>query len=261
MMRPWILAETNFAHVKDCEYEVAVLPMGATEPHNLHLPYGTDTFEAEAIGSRICEAAWHKGAKVVLLPSIPYGTETNQSEFRLSMNLNPSTLGMVIQDLVESLEGHGIHKLLILNSHGGNEFKPLLRELHGTTDVQLFLCDWFRGLTADVKKSIFKELDDHAGEVETSLALAFFGHLVNKHADGSLMADNGETALTRFDGVNHGWVSITRPWHLLTTNTGAGNPHSATAEKGQRLMEIMVERLSVFLVDLAESDLDGQFPF
>ena len=56
-------------------------------------------------------------------------------------------------------------------------------------------------------------------------------------------------------------LSITRPWHLLTTNTGAGNPHAATAEKGERLMEIMVERLSGFLVDLANSDLDGKFPF
>lgn len=260
-MRPWILSEVNFGFVKDCEYEVAVLPMGATEPHNLHLPYGTDTFEAEAIGSHACEAAWNKGAKVVLLPTIPYGTETNQSKFRLSMNLNPSTLGLVIQDLIESLENHGIRKLLILNSHGGNEFKPLLRELHGTTSVQLFLCDWFRGLTADVKKSIFEEADDHAGEIETSLALAYFGHLVNKHADGTLIADDGRTASTRFDAVNQGWVSITRPWHLLTTNTGAGNPHAATAEKGTRLMHTMVERLSQFLVELANSELNDQFPF
>ncbi|MCA9011092.1 MAG: creatininase family protein [Planctomycetaceae bacterium] len=260
-MRPWILAETNYSFVKDCEYEVAVLPMGATEPHNLHLPYGTDTFEAEAIGSRACEAAWQQGAKVVLLPTIPYGTETNQSEFRLSMNLNPSTLGLVIQDLVESLGGHGIRKLLILNSHGGNEFKPLLRELHGTTDVQLFLCDWFRGLTADVRHTIFKEMDDHAGEIETSLAMAFFGHLVNVNADGTLIADDGKTALTRLDAVNQGWVSITRPWHLLTTNTGAGNPHAATPEKGERLMQIMVERLSQFLVDVAKSELDVRFPF
>lgn len=260
-MRPWILAETNYAHVKECHYEVAVLPMGATEPHNLHLPYGTDTLEAEAIGSRACEAAWNRGARVVLLPTIPYGTETNQSQCRLSMNLNPSTLARVIQDLVESLEGHGIRKLLILNSHGGNEFKPLLRELHGKTTVQLFLCDWFRGLTADVKKSIFKEPDDHAGEMETSLALAFFGSLVRKNADGSLAADEGVTAETRLPAVNHGWVSITRPWHLLTTNTGAGNPHAATAEKGERLMEVIVERLGDFLVNLAKSQLDTQFPF
>jgi creatinine amidohydrolase len=260
-MRPWILAETNFDHVKSCEYQVAVLPMGATEPHNLHLPYGTDTLEAEAIGTRVCEAAWNLGAKVVLLPTIPYGTETNQSKCRLSMNLNPSTLARVIQDLVESLEGHGIRKLLILNSHGGNEFKPLLRELNGQTAVQLFLCDWFRGLTADVKKSIFKEPDDHAGEVETSLALAFFEHLVRKNPDGTLAADDGITAETRFEAVNQGWVSITRPWHLLTTNTGSGNPHAASAEKGHRLMDVMVERLSGFLVDLAKTELNDRFPF
>lgn len=260
-MRPWILAETNYAHVNDCRYEVAVLPMGATEPHNLHLPYGTDTLEAEAIGTRICETAWNRGAKVVLLPTIPYGTETNQSECRLSMNLNPSTLARVIQDLVESLEGHGVRKLLILNSHGGNEFKPLLRELNGQTKVQLFLCDWFRGLTADVKKTIFQEADDHAGEVETSLALAYFDHLVRKNPDGTLAADDGATAETRLDGVNKGWVSITRPWHLLTTNTGAGNPHFATAEKGHKLMDVMVERLSSFLVDLANTEIDARFPF
>jgi creatinine amidohydrolase len=260
-MRPWILAETNYAHVKSCEYQVAVLPMGATEPHNLHLPYGTDTFEAEAIGSRACEAAWKRGAKVVLLPTIPYGTETNQSQCRLSMNLNPSTLARVIQDLVESLEGHGIRKLLILNSHGGNEFKPLLRELHRKTTVQIFLCDWFRGLTADVKKTIFQEADDHAGEVETSLGLAYFGHLVAQHPDGSLAADDGLTAETRLQAVNNGWVSITRPWHLLTTNTGAGNPHAATAEKGRQLMEVMVDRLSRFLYDLSHAEIDARFPF
>ena len=260
-MRPWILAEANYAQVKAHAYEVAVLPMGATEPHNLHLPYGTDTLEAEAIASRACAAAWERGARVVMLPTIPYGTETNQNRCRLSMNVNPTTLGLVIRDLVDSLAGHGIRKLVILNSHGGNEFKPLLRELHGQTEVQLFLCDWFRGLTADVKGENFEQADDHAGEMETSLALAYFGHLVALNADGTLAADDGLTAQTRFPQVDRGWISITRPWHLLTTNTGAGNPHAATAEKGVRLMEVIVERLSGFLADLAASKIDERFPF
>jgi creatinine amidohydrolase len=260
-MRPWILAETNYDFVKSCDYRVAVLPMGATEPHNLHLPYGTDTLESEAIAGRACEAAWNQGARVVMLPAIPYGTETNQNQCRLSMNLNPSTLGLVIQDLVESLEGHGIHRLLILNSHGGNEFKPLLRELHDTTSVRLFLCDWFRGLIGDVKGDILEFPDDHAGEMETSVALAYFPELVRRNEDGSLAADDGATADTRFQAVNEGWVSITRPWHLLTTNTGSGYPHRASAEKGQQLMQVMVERLSGFLVQLADAELDDRFPF
>ena len=260
-MRPWILSETNYSHVKECDYTVAVLPMGATEPHNLHLPYGTDTLQAESIGARVCEAAWNAGAKVIMLPPIPYGTETNQAQCRLSMNVNPTTLGLIITDLVNSLAGHGIFKCLILNSHGGNEFKPLLRELNGTTPVQLFLCDWFRGISADVQKEIFEEAGDHAGEMETALGLAYFNDLVLKNADGTIAADDGAVNPTRFDAINSGWVSITRPWHLLTSNTGSGNPHPATADKGEKLMNVIVERLSGFLVELADSELDDNFPF
>ncbi len=261
-MRPWILSEINYGHVKEHPYEVAVLPMGATEPHNLHLPYGTDTCEAEAIGSRVCAAAWDRGAKVVMLPPIPYGTETNQMQFPMAMNLNPSTLGMVIGDIVDSLAQHDVRKLLILNSHGGNDFKPVLREMTGRTPVQLFLCDWFRGLTSDAQPEIFESAGDHAGEMETALALAYFPELVARDpSTGEISADDGSVRSTRFDAVNSGWVSITRPWHLLTKNTGAGNPFPATAEKGRRLMDVIVERLSGFLVELAAAPLDEEFPF
>jgi creatinine amidohydrolase len=261
MMRPWILAETNYSDVKQSDFEVAVLPMGATEPHNLHLPYGTDTFEVDALGQQACEAAWNRGAKVVLLPTIPYGTETNMARCPLAMNVNPSTLGLVIRDLVTSLAGHGISKLLILNGHGGNDFKPVVRELTSQTTVSLFLCDWFRGLSIDVQCELFDDPGDHAGATESALGLAYFDHLVRKNADGSLAADDGAVRESRLDAVNEGWVSISRPWHLLTTNTGCGNPHQATAEKGKRLMEVMVDRLSGFLVDLAAAEIDGQFPF
>ncbi|MGE0606725.1 MAG: creatininase family protein [Pirellulales bacterium] len=259
-MSPWNLLEANYAQVKAASYEVAVLPLGATEPHNLHLPYGTDVFEGNIVGERICQAAHERGAKVVLLPTIPYGTETNQMAFPLSMNLNPSTLGLVIRDLVDSLAGHGIRKLVLLNSHGGNDLKPLLRELYGQTPVNLFLCNWYRVL-ADVERAIFDDPGDHAGEMETAFALAFFPHLVAYNADGSLAADDGATRPTRFEAVNRGWVGITRPWHLLTTNTGSGNPHPATAAKGHQMMDLLVERLSAFLVELSTAEVDEQFPF
>jgi len=261
-MREWILSEVNYGFVKENPYDVAVLPMGATEPHNFHLPYGTDTYEAVEIGSRCCEAAYKKGARVVMLPAVPYGTETNQMAFPLAMNLNPSTLAGVICDLVDSLETHDIHKLLILNSHGGNEFKPVLRELTGQTAVHIFLCDWFRGASADVQSQIFEDPGDHAGEMETALGLAYFSDLVATDPDtGKILADDGATRSTRFEGVNNGWVSISRPWHLLTKNTGVGNPHPATAEKGRQLMETLVERISGFLVELAAAPLDEEFPF
>ena len=259
-MRPWKLSETNYGYVKEHAFEVAVLPLGATEPHNLHLPYGTDIYEGEIVGEKICEAAHARGAKVVLLPTIPYGTETNQMAFPLAMNVNPSTLFALVRDLVDSLAHHGIHKLLLINSHGGNDLKPLLRELYDRTPVKLFLCNWYRVL-ADIDHEIFECRDDHGGEMETSFGLAFFPELVARDDEGRLTADEGSIASTRFEAVNKGWVSITRPWHLLTTNSGAGNPHAAAAEKGRRMMELLVERLSTFLVELSAAKLDKRFPF
>lgn len=259
-MRPWKLSEINLSTVKQNQYELAVLPLGATEPHNLHLPYGTDSYEGETVGEKICEAAWNRGAKVLLLPTIPYGTETNQMAFPLAMNVMPSTLGLVIRDLVQSLAHHGVRKVLLLNSHGGNDLKPLLRELHSQTACHLFLCHWYQAFI-DVYKEIFEYPDDHAGEMETSFLLAYFPHLVAKNPDGSLTADDGATKATRFEAVNRGWVNISRPWHLLTTNSGSGNPHKATPEKGDKMMKVIVERLSQFLVELSAAKLDDKFPF
>ena len=126
--------------------------------------------------------------------------------------------------------------------------------------AQLFLCNWYRVL-ADIEHEIFVEPGDHAGEMETSFMLAYRPELVARNADGSLAADEGATAETRFRAVNRGWVSITRPWHLLTTNTGAGNPHAATADKGRRMVELLVERLAAFLVELSAAKLDERFPY
>ena len=260
LVRPWKLSETNYGVVKQQRYEVAVLPLGATEPHNLHLPYSMDAREGDLVGEKICEAAHRRGAKVILLPTVPYGTQTNQMKFPLAMNLNPSTLTAVITDLVDSLAQHGILKVVLLNSHGGNDLKPVLRELYGRTPAHLFLCNWY-AIFDDVYRQIFQEPDNHAGEMETSIAMAYFPDLVARNPDGSLTADQGQPAETRFEAVNRGWVSITRPWHLLTTNAGVGSPHAATAEKGRRLIELLVVRLAGFLVELSEAKLDERFPY
>jgi len=259
-MRPWKLAEANLDAVRRHCYEVAVLPIGATEPHNLHLPHGQDNFEGELVGEQICEAAWGRGARVVLLPTVPYGTDSNLMAFPLAMNVQPSTMNRLIGDLVDSLVHHGIRKVLLLNSHGGNDFKPLLRELYGRTPAHVFLCNWYETIQ-DVYADIFAHPDNHAGEMETSLALAYWPELVGRSDDGSLIADDGRCNETAFEAINCGWVGITRPWHLLTTNAGAGYPHEATAEKGRRLIALLVERLAGFLVELAEREVDERFPY
>jgi creatinine amidohydrolase len=256
-MREWVLAEQNHAFIREHKWQVAVLPFGATEPHNLHMPYATDNFQLDVIGDRACEKAYRAGAKVLLLPTLPYGVNTNHLKVpgAVACSVNPTTLLHVLSDLVDSLERQGIPKLVLLNGHGGNELKPLMRELHHRTSVFMCLCDWFR-MARDVYPQIFKEPGEHADEVETSLGLAFFPQFLRME-----LADDGAAKPTRLEAVNKGWISITRPWHLVSKNTGLGNPLAATADKGRRLMDVLVERIGQFLIDLAAAPKDASFPY
>ena len=259
-MPPWHLAHANYSQIRDARFEVAVLPLGATEPHNLHLPYSTDTLEGDVIGRAVCERAAADGARVVLLPTLPYGTQTNMRNLPLAMNLNPSTLMRVVEDLVESLVNSGVRKIVLLNMHGGNELKSIVRELSGRVDAHLFICNWFEVL-ADGYAEIFDEPEDHAGEMETSVALARFPELVGRGADGKLTADDGATRPFAFEAMRRGWVKTSRDWHLLTTNSGSGNPHAATSEKGERAIKVLVDRIAPFLVELSSAETTEPFPF
>lgn len=256
-MREWVLADQTHAAVKARRWEVVVLPFGATEAHNLHMPYGTDTIQVETIGSRACEWAYRKGAAVQLLPTMPFGVNTNHLKVPggLVCSVTPTTLLKLLTDLVESMERQGVKKMVLLNGHGGNELKPLTRELHHRTGVFLCVCDWYR-MVGDVCAKIFEKPGEHADEMETSLGLALYADLLRPE-----LADAGEAKPCRLDAVNRGWVSITRPWHLATTNTGLGDPAAASAAKGNQLMQAVVERLGGFLVELAAAKMDDTFPY
>ena len=197
-MREWVLAEHLHGFTRSRQWEVAVLPFGATEPHNLHMPYGTDCYQVDVIGDRACEKAYRAGAKVVLLPTIPFGVNTNHLQVpgALACSLNPTTLLAILRDLADSLQRQGVNKLVLLNGHGGNELKPLTRELHHQTDMFLCVCDWFR-MAKDVYPQIFQEPGEHADEVETSLGLAFFPQLLRPE-----LADDGAAKPSRFEAVN-----------------------------------------------------------
>ena len=156
-MNEWILAEQTHAFIRSQKWEVAVLPFGATKPHNLHMPYGTDNFQVETLGRGACQHAYQAGARVLLLPTVPFGVNTNYFHVpgALACSVTPTTLLRIIADISESMERQGVRKLVLLNGHGGNELKPFLRELHHRTKVFLCLCDWYR-MAADLYPSIFR---------------------------------------------------------------------------------------------------------
>src|SRR2546425_1713904 len=123
--RPFILNELTWKTVRDARYEVAVLPWGATEAHNLHLPYSTDNIETERIAALAAGHAWQLGARVVVLPVVPFGVNTLQLDIPLCLNLNPSTQALLLRDLATALAGQGVRKLVILNGHGGEDLPPV----------------------------------------------------------------------------------------------------------------------------------------
>src|ERR1043165_6373190 len=112
--RPRVLAETTWKTIDPTPYSVAVLPWGATEAHNYHLPYGTDNIQAEQVAIRAAEIAWQRGARAVVLPVVPFGVNTTQLDIKLTINMNPSTQAAVLGDVVAALDLQGIHKLVIV---------------------------------------------------------------------------------------------------------------------------------------------------
>lgn len=247
-MRPYILTETNWKDVKDQYFDLAVLPWGATEAHNYHLPYGTDNYETEALVYEAARMAWEGGAKVIVLPTIPVGVNTGQSDIRLTLNLNPSTQHAILEDLVESLDGHDMDKLLIANGHGGNDFRQILREVgHSYPHMFLATCNWFESVNKD---EFFENLGDHADEMETSLMLYACSKLVRPLEE----AGDGKSNNFSVEDLNESWAWTERKWSSTTVDTGIGDPRKATSEKGERYFRAVTQKLANLMVELAETD-------
>jgi creatinine amidohydrolase len=252
-MRPYLLKEANWKDLKTFRYELAILPWGATEAHNYHLPYGTDIYEADAIGTEGARKAWQNGAKVVVLPSIPFGVNTGQSDIYLDINLNPSTQFIILKDILEVLNRQGLKKLLIVNSHGGNNFQPMLRELGlKFPEMMLFTCNWFQALD---KKKYFEEPGDHADEMETSLIQFLHPELVLPLDQ----AGDGAEKKSVIRGIQEKWAWAERKWSLVTEDTGIGNPKKASPEKGRRYFEDITDKLAELMVDICQAKPDDLY--
>ena len=252
-MRPYVLAETNWKTVDGGKpYQVAILPWGATEAHNYHLPYATDNVLAEQVAIRAAERAWSRGARVVVLPTVPFGVNTTQLDIPLTLNVNPTTQTALLGDLVSALDGQKIHKLVVLNGHGANDFRSIIRELQPKTRVFLSTVNWWS--CVDTTRYI-EESGDHAGEAETAAMLHLAPELVRPLKE----AGSGRARAWRVQALREGWAWAPRRWTQVTADTGIGNPGKSTAAKGEAYVGAAVERIADFLVELAAMDLDDMY--
>ena len=255
--RPFVLHEANYRQTMDLKPNVAVLPWGATEAHNYHLPHGCDVTEANGLGELAVERANGRGARCILLPCVPFGIDHSQANSPqiATITMRASTQQAVLFDVAESLVRQGINRLVVLNFHGGNEFRSMIRDI--MFDLPIFIVQVNGYQTADWTPFLDDKGGDHANEFETSLML----HLVPDWVAPLDTAGEGIATPSKLPAVSTTpGVWVARDWPAFTQDTGVGSPKKATAEKGRQILDALANAFVPVLVELSQAK-EGDFPF
>jgi creatinine amidohydrolase len=252
--RPYLLIEANHRQLTESPPAVAVLPWGATEAHNWHLPYGTDVIEATEVAKQGAAIAFERGARVAVLPTIPFGNDEQQLDQACTISFTTPTAIAILNDVARSLARQKIDRLVILNAHGGNQFQPLVRDAQSRHGMLIVVVNFYE-LVPDVKRELFEQLGDHADELETSLLLHLRPEVVELEQAGTGSRTPFEIKTLKQPGV---WTP--RPWSKSHPDTGSGDPSRATADKGERYFTAVTSAIADLLVELASAK-KGQLPY
>ena len=268
MNREIDLSVSTYGVARQYKYDVAILPWGATEPHNLHLPYMTDCILSHAVAVDAAERALKEyGVRCMVLPPVMMGSQNpGQRDLPFCIHYHYETQFAILKDIVASLAHQGLRRLLIINGHGGNSFKQMIRDMEaplsspeGDTNVSktieapsgavggaplLASAEWFKMAPA---KEYFDQPGDHADEIETSVMMHYHPELVRLEEAGE-----GRSRQFAIPALREGKVWMPRHWTLVTEDTGIGNPALSTAEKGRRFADACADGFALFLRDFAK---------
>ncbi|MDF2726364.1 MAG: putative creatinine amidohydrolase [Paenibacillus sp.] len=206
---------------------VAVLPIGALEQHGSHLPVGTDTIIACELAARLA-----RRLDAYLLPALPITCSIEHRKTKGTVYIKAATLASLIRDITESLQYSGFRKLYVVHGHDGNWIvKPTIRELNREfADIDVMLITMHEARERMLETGDHPVSPDiHAGETETSIMLHLHPDLVGEvhAADQRQFPPQGD--LDYFDMAE------------LTADGYWGSPELATADKGQRWLDLLEE--------------------
>lgn len=249
MNREIDLSVSTYGVARQLKYDVAILPWGATEPHNLHLPYMTDCILSQAVAVDAAERVLKNyGVRCMVLPPVAMGSQNpGQRDLPFCIHYRYETQFSILKDIVASLQHQGIRRLLIVNGHGGNSFKQMIRDLSLVThpsSIMIASAEWFKMATA---KDFFEQPGDHADEIETSVMMHYHPELVRLEEAGE-----GKARSFAIEALREGKVWMPRHWTLVTDDTGIGNPALSTAEKGRRFADACADGFARFLRDFSK---------
>jgi creatinine amidohydrolase len=254
MEREYLLASMTWQEVekrvKECD--IAIVPLGSTEQHGPALPLSTDHFIATEFAHRAAEIIWDEH-KVVVTPAITFGFSPHHMEFKGTITLSELTLSSMIADICHSLAQHGFKKIVLLNGHGGNEtaISNAMHDMHGNIDSKVYHVNWY-GMGGEKIREIVTPPMYHACDLETSVAW----HLGQRVLADKRVDEPGKSLVPGFISPD---MSATGPRASVSysfkeiSNSGVvGYSTHATKEKGQQIVDIVLENLVEFVRKIAK---------
>lgn len=222
---------------------MVVLPVGATEQHGPHLVTGTDTFAVEAISRAAAVRAGDSGS-IVVAPTLPFGSSDHHLAFGGTLSLGTQTYYAVIRDLVASLITDGFKKILIVNGHGGNHeiVQLAARDLALIHPVQIGALSYWQPAQGKLDGAWAGKPGHpppgHAGEFETSVVMHLRPDLPPNESP-SRTTEEIEALPPRVVG----WRLERNDWWKQIDGY-TDSPAAATADAGERFVEIVVDALA-----------------
>jgi creatinine amidohydrolase len=245
---------TDFANL-DKSRAIAVLPLAATEQHGPHLPLSVDSDIVDGVVQAAVQqlqtlnapSVSTRGAVPVLfLPTQNIGLSPEHAAFPGTLTLRPETLIRLWTDIAESVKAAGIHKLVLLNSHGGHvgAMDVVARDLRARLGMLVYSVNWYQLPLTDAQGQDLNQMFSahehrfgaHAGEIETSAMLALNPSAVRIDKAENFHSSSEDRAAA-FPILGNG-RSAKLAWQMQDYNVAgaAGNAAAATAEKGAALV-------------------------
>jgi creatinine amidohydrolase/Fe(II)-dependent formamide hydrolase-like protein len=241
----FLLGEMTWPRAKSRlrESDTALLPVGSIEQHGHHLPLDVDAWDADYLCRRVAETC--SDPKPIVLPLIPYGVSYHHEDFPGTVSIRPETLSRLVYEVGVSAARNGITKLVIVNGHGGNAPSLQLAAQTINRDARIFTCvDTGETSDADIAELCDTPNDVHAGEIETSTALAARPHLVDMQKAKSFVPRFSSQYLNFSSRRSVEWYAYTAK---ISPSGVLGDPLKASREKGQKIWSLMIEHLKNFV--------------
>jgi len=233
---------------------LVIIPIGSVEEHGPHLPLGLDTFAAEAYAEEIAPHLESEGFDVVLAPAIYYGVAQQALGFPGTLSVKPDTLASLLTDVGSALSNHGFKNLVMLNGHRdlghmaaiGRAVESLSASGLNVVSIGFVrdpnaTAECFRQGMEGISRSTRPEIEGHAGEWETSLALHSFPELVDRDTAQKLPPN------LKYDV--DAFRSETVKYEILSNGSGYfGSPAVATAETGRKLLAIRSRNMALIIL-------------